>query len=647
MSFVLLSTLLFLLGSLTALLARKEGTKKILSLGSVIVGSAMGLIPAVTVLAKGQSIASTYETTLLFPLHIGVDPLSAFFLLPLLGLSMAAAVYALGYLKGEPQLTGTLPFFPLLVAAMMGVVIIQDGFWFLIVWEIMSLTSFFLVTTEHGQREVRHAGWMYLATTHLATAFLFIFFLLLFQTTGSFAFHDVVLLSSSSRTSLLFLCAVIGFGTKAGMFPFHIWLPHAHPAAPSYISALMSGVMIKTGIYGLLRTLTFFPSLPSWCGEFLIVLGILSAVLGVLYALMQHDLKKLLAYHSVENIGIIVAGIGLGLVGRAEHLPAVETLGFGSALFHTVNHAVFKGLLFFGAGNIYRTTHTRRIDQLGGLIRTIPFTAMTFLIASAAICGLPPLNGFISEWFLYIGLFEGVKVFSHTSFFLCVAAVVSIAFAGGLAVVCFTKVFGVVFLGSPRKPQECATKEGAWQQWGPMGALALLCVLLGLLPQLMIPWLTMALSTIDVTTSLSAAAFPVSTLSTMSFVFVFPIGFVFLGIFIRYRMKSSKPHRLAPTWGCGFDQPTARMQYSASSYAEPLRTFFHFLLKPQTQGTQTSFEEHVDDLAERTLFGPLVTKTAKALTWVRRRQRNRIQDYLAYIFCTLLLLLLWEVWIGM
>lgn len=618
-------------------------------------GALIGLVPAILVLAGQGTVEGSYEGTIpTLSFSIGLDRLSAFFLVPILGLSFVIAAYAWGYLKGQRHLLGSLPFFPLLVASMMGVVIVQDGFLFLIVWEIMSLASFFLVTTEHEQREVRHAGWLYLVATHLATAFLLVFFILLFRETGSFAFRDFVSLRSNSLTGVLFICALVGFGTKAGIFPFHIWLPHAHPAAPSYISALMSGVMIKTGIYGMLRTLTFLKNAPLWCGELLIILGMASAVLGVLYALMQHDIKKLLAYHSVENIGIIITGIGLGLVGRWQQNSAVEFLGFGSALFHTINHALFKGLLFLGAGNIVHAVHSRRIDQMGGLIRLMPLTGITFLIASAAICGLPPLNGFISEWLLYVGLFEGIKIFSDFPLFLCICAVISIAFAGGLAVACFTKVFGVAFLGHPRIEWERPVKEGKWQQYLPMGGLAILCIVLGIIPQLILPWLKAALMDLGLKESSIMVEHPFSTLKIFNLAFALLIGLLLGGWVLRHWLISAKTKHVAPTWDCGFDQPTPRMQYTASSYAESIGAFFHFLLKPlihfrKPEGAfpkPSSFEGHVEDLSERILFGPVVQKIERLLSWVRNKQRSRVQDYLVYIFATLLLLLIWEVWIG-
>lgn len=354
----LLTSFSFFLFSFALTFLLRNGTqKRFAACGGVVIGSVIGMIPALSVLGGGDAFEATLGSFLPgMAITVGVDPLSAFFLVGIFVLSGLVGIYGFGYLSCQPKLLSSLPFFPLLVAAMAAVVCARDGFFFLMVWEVMSLASFFLVATEHEMREVREAGWIYLFATHLATVFLVIFFVFLFKETGSFSFEAFTKLHTLSPhlTGTLFLLVLAGFGTKAGIFPLHVWLPHAHPAAPSYISALMSGVMIKTGIYGILRTLTFLKMPPLWFGELLIGLGILSAVLGVLYALMQHDLKRFLAYHSVENIGIIIIGIGIGLIGITEHQAAFSILGFGGAFFHVWNHAIFKGLLFlWGLGMFF------------------------------------------------------------------------------------------------------------------------------------------------------------------------------------------------------------------------------------------------------------------------------------------------------
>lgn len=623
--------------------------KRKFSCPGVILGALLGLIPALQVLMSGGSWEERWQGGIPgLTLSFGIDSLSAFFLVAILFISALTALYSWGYLKSRPSLAKYFSLFSLLVGAMEAVVVARDGFLFLICWEVMSLASFFLVTAEHETHRVRHAGWIYLIATHLATGFLLVFFVLLFGKAGSFYFGDFAHLKAlpASLSSLLFLMALIGFGTKAGIFPFHVWLPYAHPAAPSPISALMSGVMIKTGIYGILRALTFLGPPQIWWGELCIALGVLSAFLGILYALMQHDLKRLLAYSSVENIGIIVTGIGLGLVGTTLHRPIVQLLGFCGALFHVWNHALFKGLLFLGAGNVVHATHTRYIDRLGGLFKKMPATTVLFLIASVAICGLPPLNGFISEWLITIGLFHASQSSAHLPLFLSVVGIVGIAFTGGLAILCFTRVFGVVFLGEPRTPMG-EVREAPLLMCLPMGILAVLCMVLGFFPKLVLPILISICQQLD--PSLLSYAEPDKVFSSLSV-----IGFVFVGLLVftvllllAWRLWfKNRSVRKAPSWDCGYAFPSPRMQYTASSFSEPVGNFFKALLKPATTFKADRFEEQVSDFSERVLFEPLFEKITGLLSFVRARQKSTIQAYLKLIFITLIVLLLWEVWFG-
>ena len=422
--------------------------------------------------------------------YVEVDALSAFFLIPILGLSALAAIYGGEYLWGwreKKSLGASWFFFNLLVASMMMVVLARNGVLFLVAWEVMALASFFLVTFEDEKDSVREAGWTYLVASHLGTAFLLALFVLLGREAGSLDFDRFGAVASlaPSAVSGLFLLALIGFGTKAGFMPLHVWLPEAHPAAPSHVSALMSGVMIKTGIYGLLRALTFLGPPLAWWGWTLIGIGLTSGVLGVLFALAQHDLKRLLAYHSVENIGIIALGLGVGLVGLSNGSPLLAVLGFGGGLLHVLNHAVFKGLLFFGAGAVLHGAGTREIDHLGGLAKRMPWTAATFLVGSVAISGLPPLNGFVSEFLIYLGAFNGVTQRAGVAVPL-LAVIAGLALIGGLAAACFTKTFGIVFLGEPRSEQAARAHEaGAAMRW-PMVLLAAACVAIGLCAPLMV-----------------------------------------------------------------------------------------------------------------------------------------------------------------
>ncbi|MBF0495747.1 MAG: oxidoreductase [Deltaproteobacteria bacterium] len=472
-------------GLLSFYCGRNPRCANVIGAGGAMLGCVLGLIPAVRVLWTGQ--IETLHRAWDVPygsFFLQIDPLSAFFLLPILGLSAAAALYGAEYLiayQTRKNLGGPWFFYNLLVASMVMVTVARNGVLFLLAWEVMSLASYFLVTFEHEKENVRQAGWTYLVATHLGTAFLFILFLVLGRQAGSLDFDRFASIGAygSSVVNLTFLLALIGFGTKAGFMPFHVWLPEAHPAAPSHVSAVMSGVMIKTGIYGLVRTLTWLGQPEAWWGWVLIGIGLVSGGWGVLFALAQHDLKRLLAYCSVEHIGIIALGLGLGVLGMAVNQPLIAVLGLSGGLLHVLNHALFKGLLFMGAGAVLHATGTRDIDQLGGLIKRMPWTAAMFLIGSVAICGLPPLNGFVSEFLIYVGAFYGTGL--HGVSVSGATVVVGLAMIGGLAAACFAKAFGIVFLGEARSEHAMQGHEVGYAMRIGMLALALGCITIGFL----------------------------------------------------------------------------------------------------------------------------------------------------------------------
>lgn len=349
---------------------------------------------------------------------IRLDPLAAFFVLTISLVGLAASIYAFGYVTefyGRHSIGALGSLFSGFLLSMTLVVMADNGFCFLIAWELMSLISYFLVVTEHEKANVRYAGFFYLVMTHIGTAFVVLTYLILFQSAGSFSFeafrHPEQSLPEGMR-ALVFLAALIGFGTKAGIVPLHVWLPYAHPAAPSHISALMSGVMIKTAIYALIRVYFDFlgGQFPWWWGFVVLVIGAVSALLGVMYALMEHELKSLLAFHSVENIGIILLGIGAGMIFQSYGLKELAALGLLAGLYHTINHAAFKALLFFGAGSLLYATHTRSMEEYGGLLRRMPWTGVFFLIGAVSISGLPPTNGFVSEWLVFQSLFLSFQI---------------------------------------------------------------------------------------------------------------------------------------------------------------------------------------------------------------------------------------------
>ncbi|MBI3795347.1 MAG: hydrogenase, partial [Deltaproteobacteria bacterium] len=569
-------------------------------------------------------------------------------------LSALAAIYGGTYLlayREEKSLGAPWFFFTLLVASMVLVVIARNGVLFLVAWEVMALTSFFLVTFADEEHTVREAGWIYLVATHLSTACVLTLFVLLGQGRGSLDFDHFS--SISSLTNVVFLLAVIGFGTKAGVMPFHVWLPDAHPAAPSHVSALMSGVMIKTGIYGLLRTLTFLGAPPAWWGWVLCGIGVTSGVFGVLFALAQHDLKRLLAYHSVENIGIIALGLGVGVIGLSSGSPTLAVLGFAGGLLHVLNHALFKGLLFLGAGAVLHATGTREIDHLGGLLKRMPWTGAAFLTGAVAICGLPPLNGFISEFLIYLGAFHSVTSVEGTSAVVALGVIAGLALIGGLAAACFTKAFGVVFLGEPRSEHAAHAHEVGLAMRLPMLLLAGSCVFVGLCAPAVVAALASPLSSItglpedQVQTHLRSATGP------LWFVVLATFGLICLTLVLgglRRWLLADRSVAEHGTWDCGYAQPTPRMQYTASSFAQPLTEIFRLFLRTRSrvlsvQGLfphTASLATETDDVCSTSLYRPVFTGIQWLLSWLRWLQHGQVHLYILYIAVTLLVLLVWK-----
>ncbi|MGE5293249.1 MAG: proton-conducting transporter membrane subunit, partial [Solirubrobacterales bacterium] len=445
-------TLLLFSGVLAVLLGRSMAAPWVAALG-VWAGCGMALMPVIETLVGGSP--EPLRVAWSMPggsLILGLDGLSAFFCLPILVISPLAALYGCEYLAHEKKSLGSVLFFcNVLIASMLLLVAARNGLLFLIIWEIMALSSFFLVVFDDEHAHVRDAGWTYLIATHIGTAALLAFFALLGRYAGSLDFETMAAAKlAPAMATVLFALAVIGFGSKAGFIPMHVWLPEAHPAAPSHVSALMSGVMIKTGIYGVLRTVTLLGTPHGSWGWTLVVIGLTSGLIGVVLALAQNDIKRLLAYCSVENIGVITLGLGIGVLGLAWHQNGLVVLGFGGGILHVLNHAVFKSLLFFGAGSIVHATGTRDMNLLGGLLKSMRWTGVAFLVACAAISGLPPFNGFVSEFLIYVAGFSAVRSGATETIVLASLVTGGLALIGGLAAACFTKAFGVIFLGEPR-----------------------------------------------------------------------------------------------------------------------------------------------------------------------------------------------------
>lgn len=669
MTWLLFAMALLLLGAMAVLLlGRPDRNVSWLGAGSVVIASVLGCVPVIHVLSGGSVEAVRVPWSVPFgEFFLELDPLTAWFLFPTLLVSALSAIYGVGYLRswqGRRSLGPVWFFYCLLVLGMMLVLLARNAVLFLIAWELMALASFFLVTFEHERESVREAGWIYFVATHLGTAFLLVFFLLTARETGSMDFTVWAEKGIQTRglADILFLLAIVGFGTKAGFMPFHVWLPEAHPAAPSHVSALMSGVMIKTGIYGLLRALTFLGAPagagatagrpPLWWGWALIGIGLTSGVLGVLFALAQHDLKRLLAYHSVENIGIITLGLGTGLLGMSTGSSMLIVLGFGGGLLHVVNHALFKGLLFLGAGAVLHGTGTLEIDHLGGLLKRMPWTAATFLIGAVAISGLPPLNGFVSEFLIFLGAFKGGVSTGGAIAVPLLALIAGLALIGGLAAACFTKAFGIVFLGEPRSEHVSHAHEADWTMRLPMLILAAGCVLIGLFAPVVVGSLQAVLENLThlqpaaVSENLAAVASP------LAWVVIGTVAFLLLLlalILLRRGLLAGRRVETNVTWGCGYAQPTARMQYTASSFAQPLMDLFRPLLgtKKKISPPRGFFPEEAalktvtPDISHEEVYRPVFGRINEWLSQLRWVQHGKVQLYVLYIAVTLIVLLVW------
>ena len=587
-----------------------------------------------------------------------IDSLSAFFLIPICILSVLAVIYSRGYLRGQQTSMARgihTCLLSLFAVSMALVVMAQDAIMFLVCWEIMTVLSYFLVTFDSEKEEVCQAGRLYLVLSHVGVACLFALFMLLGGTNGNTQFDSFSVMGPSATGTAIFLLAVIGFGLKAGFIPLHVWLPKAHPAAPSHISALMSGVMIKLGIYGLMRVLCFVQHPPLWWGVLLIIIGMLSGILGIFYALTQSDLKKLLAYSSIENIGIIALGIGTGLIGRSTHTPFLTVLGFSGALLHTLNHALFKGLLFFGAGAIQHATGTRNIEQLGGLLKKMRLSGTAFIVGAAAICGLPPLNGFVSELLIYSGaLYGGATLNNVGAAATLFAAVAALALIGGLAVACFTKAIGIIFLGEPRTTHAAAAHEVEANMRIPMMILAGCCVLIGLVGPVFIHWLSAPVAQLSALTATETAQLlhrcssPFRILSGMVFVLLLLAGALAL---LRRHLLAGRSVTTAGTWDCGYVAPTARMQYSATSFAGPILAIFPRLLRPKLHfcklaswfPQRTTLHSSCADLIMRWLYEPGYRLLCTACNRLKVLQHGNTHLYILYILIILLLFMLWKV----
>ncbi len=567
-------------------------------------------------------------------LHFRLDGVSALFLVLLSVVGGAGAVYAREYWS-EEQHPASAPrgraWWCGLVLSMGLVLASSNGLHFLIAWELFTVCAFVLLTLDRQRREVRAAGWLYLAASHTGTVCLFAFFSILAGRTGSWELGPM---REHAALSPLFWLALAGFGIKAGVFPLHVWLPSAHANAPSHVSAIMSGVAIKMGIYGLVRFSGWLP-VPAPTGWVVMGLGAVSALFGIAFALAENDLKRLLAYCSVENIGILLAGLGAALLGVTHGAAPWGRLALAGALLHVWNHGAFKALMFFGAGSVLHATGTREMSRLGGLWRAMPWTASFFALSTLAVAGLPPLNGFVSEWLVYLGLFDAATD-PGASVWAAMPAAILLAMAGAMALACFAKAAAVVFLGAPRtQAAERAHECGALMR-GPMLALAGVCVTIGLAPMLFWPAISRVIGSWNPAWAGGEPPAPLTALSS----FHIALGLVAVAAAVGLWRKVQAGLRRELTWDCGYASPTARMQYTSASFAGIVSGWFAWLLQPERKLRRprgplpTKMASCIERVPE-TVLERVLTPTSDAILRVsaaaRRLQHGRLQAYILYV----------------
>ncbi len=605
------------------------------------------------------------------PFHFRLDALSGFFLVVIGLLSFFVSLYSLGYIRGflgQRPVTSLVVFYELFLAGMFLVVLADDAFIFLVSWELMAASSYFLVIFEDERAENRRAAFLYLVVAHVGAIAILLSFGVMAGLATGFRGFDGYTFDAMRKAALpagwataAFLLAFFGFSAKAGVIPLHVWLPEAHPVAPSNVSALMSGVMLKTAVYGIIRVVfDLIGSFPWWWGALVLVLGLLSSVMGMLFSVLQQDLKKLLAYSSVKNVGIILIGLGLAMIFRSYRLEVLAALALIAALYHSLNHAIYKGLLFMGAGAVIHATHERNMEHLGGLIRFLPWTSVLFLVGCMSISSLPPFNGFVSEWLTFQAFLLSPALTSPLMKLLIPLGAALLALSSALAAAAFVKAFGITFLGHRRGHHHGRIHEVNWPMRTGMLMAAASCLGLGILPTYLIGWMDpIAQKLVGATIGPSASGFGWMWLTPVAHErasYSAPVAFIGIlaVVVVTYLLLHTKPGtiRRTPLWDCGFEKVTERMQYTAASFSMPLRRIFGSLFQVQEeikhvpQPSHPAFPERIQyHLRVRDRFwGWLYKPVIDASFWVSRvvgrLQQGRIQVYLIYSFVTIIVLLI-------
>ena len=580
-----IATLITIVG-LVLLTVTKGRAKGWIALSTVLINAGLTSWIAAQTLV-GNSFEASFPGGYAFgEVPIRIDALSGWFLLTMNLTMVTGIVYGVRYMAPYNNQASniTLHYASYIVnhLSMIGIYSLQHSLVFLCAWELMAISAFLMIIFEHGRIEILKAGINYLIQSHLCIVFLTVGFIWVSSKTGSYDFTAISTYSDTvapSLTLLLFGCFFVGFAFKAGFVPFHTWLPYAHPAAPAHVSGVMSGIIIKLGIFGILRMLLLIKENHLLIGYAILIISLITGIYGVMLAIIQHNLKKLLAYHSIENIGIIGIGIGLGSIGLGLNKPYLVFAGFAGALLHTFNHSLFKSLLFYAAGTVYQSTHIVNIEKLGGLIKKMPQTATLFLMASLAICGLPPLNGFISEFIIYSGLFSGIRSDQLTQSIIIIIAIFGLAIIGGLAMLCFTKAFSIVFLGTERHHIHQKIHEGDFFRLFPKYTVALFIVAVGVLPQFFINIVAKPVSLFGGSDILQPIQLEFIDATQMVSLAVWTLIFLTLIVAgIRKIATSTKKITTVPTWGCGYTAPTPQLQYTANSFVRSFRKLIRPLL---------------------------------------------------------------------
>ncbi len=662
----------YVLSAVIALvLSSKQRAGNVVSQVLSSVAALVGIISSIMHILHGPETVQVFSLTTAIPyisLYAVIDRLSSFFILTLSILAFCVSIYSIGYTShyyGKRNVGLFNCLYNLFILTMVFVFMSGNTIFFLISWELMSLTSYFLVIFEAEQVQNQRAGLIYLIMTHIGTAFLFIAFMLLYKFTGSFGMDVDTQEIAAVIRNIIFVLFFVGFGTKAGMIPLHVWLPYAHPAAPSNVSALMSGIMIKTAIYGLLRFGMFVLGPESaWWGLMILSTGTVSTVLGVAYALMEHNIKRLLAYHSIENIGIIMIGLGISFIAYAASNMVLCSLALMAALFHLLNHTLFKGALFLTAGSVQFATHTKDIEELGGLMKRMPYTGIFVLVASLSISAIPPFNGFVSEWMTYQSLIMNIGASSFGLKIISILSAAALAMAGAMAAACFVKLIGISFLGLPRSENALQAKEVPFVMNAGVGLLVLLCTVFGVFPFLIIQLLE------KVNAGLFGGAvgghlqggivfvwYPLVvsnySISPLAVLVVGILVFAVIAVVVRYLSRAAK-ERVYGTWDCGFDGLNSRTQYSATGFSKPFRIIWRFIYRPTRElrvekGLSAYYPKSLryvvstESMIEKYFYSP----AADMFTRFARRTRLFVQTgsvhtYLIYLFVAILVLFVYN-----